>query len=60
MNENEKPKKKRSTLDKIVFGAVIGAAIGSVIGGSVAPDKGKKTRKKIKDKAGKIFKKKKK
>jgi gas vesicle protein len=45
------PNKKRSTIDKLLLGAVIGAAVGSVIGATVAPDDGKKTRQKI---SGKI------
>ncbi len=36
--------KTKSTLDKIVMGAIIGTAIGSVIGLAVAPKKGKETR----------------
>lgn len=44
-------KKKRSTIDKLLLGAVIGAAVGSVIGASVAPDQGQKTRQKL---SGKI------
>lgn len=44
-------KKKKSTVDKILMGAVVGAAIGSVIGSAVAPDKGVNTRKKIKNSA---------
>lgn len=40
--------KKQSTLDKVIFGLLIGGAIGSVLGLTVAPDKGKSTRKEIK------------
>ena len=41
------PDKKKS-VNKAILGLVIGAAVGSVIGVSVAPDKGSKTRKKLK------------
>jgi gas vesicle protein len=44
-------KKNKSTVDKIVMGAIVGAAIGSVIGSAVAPEKGEKTRKKLRNKA---------
>lgn len=44
--ENDKPKKK-STLDKIVMGAIIGTAVGSAIGVTMAPKKGKETREAI-------------
>ena len=40
-------KKNKSSLEKIIMTAVVGAAIGSVIGVSVAPKKGKETRKSI-------------
>lgn len=40
-------KKKKKFLDKVLMGAVIGGAIGSVIGASIAPKKGKETRKDI-------------
>ncbi len=46
MNPEEVPKKKH-TLDKIFFGAVIGGAIGSVLGASIAPKKGRETRREI-------------
>lgn len=38
-------KKNKSTVDKLIMGAVVGAAVGSVIGAAVAPEKGEKTRK---------------
>lgn len=41
-NKNSSPKK--STLDKVIMGAIIGTAIGSAIGMSVAPKKGSETR----------------
>lgn len=40
-------RKKRSTIDKLLLGAVIGAAVGSVIGATVAPNEGSKTRQKL-------------
>jgi gas vesicle protein len=43
-------KKNKSTLEKLILGAVIGAAVGSVIGASVAPEDGKSTRKKLSNK----------
>ena len=44
---------EKSTIDKIVMGAIIGTAIGSVIGLTVAPKKGEETRQVIKDGVGK-------
>lgn len=41
----EKPKKR--IWDKLLMGAIIGGAIGSVVGASIAPKKGKETRKEI-------------
>jgi gas vesicle protein len=45
--------KKKSTMDKVVMGAIIGTAIGSVIGLTVAPKKGEETRKMIKERYSK-------
>ncbi|MBL4694912.1 YtxH domain-containing protein [Candidatus Gracilibacteria bacterium] len=42
-------KKKKTTLDKVIMGAVIGGAIGSVLGASIAPKKGKETREEIRE-----------
>lgn len=53
--ENPKKKKKRSTMDKVMFGLVIGGAIGSVLGLTVAPEKGKKVRNKIKKTSNKVI-----
>ncbi len=39
--------KSKKSLEKLVMSAIVGAAIGSVIGVTVAPKKGKETRKKI-------------
>jgi len=50
--DEEQPKKKKSTLDKIVMGAIIGTAIGSAIGVTMAPQKGKETRKALKEHSG--------
>ncbi len=46
----KKEEKKRSTVDKIVMGAIIGTAVGSVIGLTVAPKEGKETRRFLKRK----------
>ncbi|MDP4007897.1 MAG: YtxH domain-containing protein [Candidatus Peregrinibacteria bacterium] len=46
--------KKQSTMDKVIFGLLIGGAIGSVLGLTVAPDKGKATRKEIKKRGVKL------
>lgn len=42
-DQESSPKKK--IWDKVLMGAIIGGAIGSVIGASIAPKKGKETRK---------------
>jgi gas vesicle protein len=44
-----KKKKGKSTVDKIVMGAIIGTAVGSVLGLAVAPKKGEETREMIKE-----------
>jgi gas vesicle protein len=43
-------KNNKSTVEKLVLGAIIGAAVGSVIGASVAPEQGKQNRAKLNDK----------
>lgn len=52
-DQNNQPEKKKRLFEKILMGAVIGGAIGSVIGASIAPKKGKETRKDIVDMAKK-------
>ena len=47
MSDKDEKKKKRKILDKILMGAVIGGAIGSVVGATIAPKKGKETRKNV-------------
>lgn len=47
----EEKKKKSRIFDKILMGAIIGGAIGSVVGASLAPKKGKETRREIVDAA---------
>jgi len=42
-----KMSKNKGSLEKVIMTAIVGAAIGSVIGVSVAPKKGKETRKNI-------------
>jgi gas vesicle protein len=43
----DKKSPKRRILDKVLMGAVIGGAIGSIVGATIAPKKGKETRKEI-------------
>ncbi|QQR54418.1 YtxH domain-containing protein [Candidatus Peregrinibacteria bacterium] len=43
--------KKKSTLDKIVMGALIGTAVGSAVSLTLAPKTGKETRDFIKEKS---------
>lgn len=43
-------KNNKSTLDKIVMGALIGTAIGSAVSLTLAPQKGKETRDYLKEK----------
>lgn len=53
--KKQEPKKKQSSLDKILMGMVVGGAIGSVLGIGLAPKKGADTRKQIGKQAGKLF-----
>lgn len=41
---DEKNNSKKSTLDKIIMGAIIGTAVGSAVGLTLAPKTGKETR----------------
>ena len=50
MSESKKPKSSG------VLGLIIGAAVGSVIGASLAPEKGEKTRSKLKQGLSKLIK----
>ena len=50
-DESKKNKRKESTIDKVVMGAIIGTAIGGAIGAGMAPQKGKKTREMIAEKS---------
>lgn len=52
--KKEEPVPEKSTIDKIVMGAIIGTAIGSVIGLTMAPKKGQETRKMITDNLGEL------
>ncbi len=45
--KKDNPKKPGNKLDKVLMGAIIGGAIGSVLGATMAPKKGKETRKEI-------------
>ncbi len=47
MADDQKPESK-STIDKIIMGAIIGTAIGSAVGLTMAPKKGKETREDVK------------
>lgn len=53
MADNEK--QSGGNLDKIVMGVILGGAIGSVLGLTLAPRKGKDTRKIIKEKGGEML-----
>ena len=59
MADEQKPQQPKSTVDKIIMGAIIGTAIGSAVGLSMAPKKGKETREDVKnlskETAGGIF-----
>jgi gas vesicle protein len=48
-------KKKKGVVDKVVMGTIVGGAIGSVVGLTLAPQKGKETRKYIKAKGKKAY-----
>ena len=47
---DQDPSSKKSTLDKIIMGAIIGTAVGSAMGLTLAPKKGKETREFLKEK----------
>jgi len=49
--EEARPEKKKTSIDKLVMGAIIGVAVGSVVGMTIAPQKGSDTRKMIADKS---------
>lgn len=49
MADKDDSSNNKSTMDKIVMGAIIGTAIGSAIGVTVAPKKGSETREDIKE-----------
>jgi len=48
MSDTPDNPEKKSTVDKIIMGAIIGTAIGSAISLTVAPKKGKETRADVK------------
>jgi gas vesicle protein len=54
MSEENNDKKKNSTVDKIVMGAIIGTAIGSAVGVTMAPKKGKELREDIKEQSKEV------
>ncbi|MFT7183836.1 MAG: gas vesicle protein [Oceanicoccus sp.] len=56
LGRNKDDKKKQSSLDKIMMGAIIGTAVGSAIGASMAPKKGKETRKELAEKSQELAK----
>lgn len=47
--KQETEKKEKKIWDKVLMGAIIGGAIGSVLGATIAPKKGKETRKEIEE-----------
>lgn len=49
--QDEVAKKVTAQIDKLVMGVIIGGAIGSVLGLTLAPKKGKETRKYLKEKS---------
>lgn len=49
MSKEDKNKKDKQIIDKVVMGAVIGGAIGSVLGATFAPKKKEKITSKIKE-----------
>lgn len=57
--QNPQQPEQKSTVDKIIMGAIIGTAIGSAVGLTMAPKKGKDTRQDVKnlskETAGGIF-----
>jgi len=55
--KKKKEEKKKSSIDKLVMGAIVGGAIGSVIGMSIAPHKGKETREFLSQKGKEMLKK---
>lgn len=52
--EPKEPKKK-STIDKLIMGAIVGGAIGSVVGMNLAPKKGKETREYLTQKSKDLY-----
>lgn len=54
--KKKKPEeKKKSTIDKLIMGAIIGGAVGSVVGMSIAPKSGKETRELLTQKGKDIY-----
>lgn len=50
--KSQEPEKKEKRIwDKVLMGAIIGGAIGSVLGATIAPKKGKETRKELEEMA---------
>lgn len=47
--KEEAEKKDKKIWDKVLMGAIIGGAIGSVLGATIAPKKGKETRKELEE-----------
>jgi len=52
--ENQ-PEKKKNKIDKLIMGAIIGVAVGSVVGMTIAPQKGKETRRLIAEKGKEAY-----
>ncbi len=53
--KKKKQEKKKSTIDKLIMGAIVGGAVGSVIGMTIAPQKGKETREMIAQKGKELI-----
>jgi gas vesicle protein len=47
--------KRKGRMDKLIMGAIIGVAVGSVVGMTIAPQKGKETRRIIAEKGKEAY-----
>jgi|WetSurMetagenome_2_1015567.scaffolds.fasta_scaffold149455_2 gas vesicle protein len=54
-NPENQPEKKKNKMDKLIMGAIIGVAVGSVVGMTMAPQKGKETRRMIAEKGKEAY-----
>ncbi len=53
--KKKEKEKKKSSIDKLIMGAIIGGAVGSVVGMSIAPKPGKETREIITQKGKDLY-----